>query len=164
MAELVELAKQPSPLYTAEQRARRDASVWTLVQGLLAPAQFFAFAVSLILMLRYLLWDVGYEVATLSIIIKTCFLYAIMITGAIWEKRVFGQYLLAPAFFWEDVVSFFVIALHSAYLLALWLGWLSELQLMMLALTAYATYVVNASQFLWKLRLARLESRSVTHA
>ncbi|PPD15200.1 MAG: 2-vinyl bacteriochlorophyllide hydratase, partial [Methylocystis sp.] len=42
------------PLYTAEERRRRDASVWTLVQGVLAPAQFFVFLVSLILVLRYL--------------------------------------------------------------------------------------------------------------
>ena len=32
--------------------------------------------------------------------------YTIMVTGAIWEKVVFGQYLFAPAFFWEDVFSF----------------------------------------------------------
>ena len=35
-----------------------------------------------------------------------------MITGAVWEKVVFGQYLFAPAFLWEDVFSFAVIALH----------------------------------------------------
>ena len=29
---------------------------------------------------------------------------------------------------------------------------------MLLALAAYATYVVNAAQFLWKLRMARLSS------
>ncbi|WP_425040017.1 2-vinyl bacteriochlorophyllide hydratase [Primorskyibacter sp. S187A] len=144
-------------LYTPEQRARRDATVWTLIQGLLAPAQFVVFAVSLVLVCRYLLWGVGYEAATWSIVIKTGFLYAIMITGAIWEKVVFGQYLFAHAFFWEDVVSFGVIALHTAYLWALFSGALSPVELMWLALAAYATYVLNAAQFLWKLRMARLE-------
>ena len=105
-----------SQLYTAEERARRDASPWTLVQGILAPAQFLAFAVSLVLVLRFLWTGEGYGAATVSILVKTGFLYLIMVTGAIWEKEVFGQYLFAPAFFWEDVFSFAVIALHTLYL------------------------------------------------
>ena len=144
-------------LYTPEQKARRDATVWTLIQGLLAPAQFLVFAVSLALVLRYLWTGEGYEAATWSIVIKTGFLYTIMITGAIWEKVVFGQYLFAHAFFWEDVVSFGVIALHTAYLWALFTGALTPTEEMWLALAAYATYVVNAAQFLWKLRMARLQ-------
>ena len=155
--------QSPSPrrrLYTEEERARRDATKWTLVQGLLAPAQFVAFAVSVVLVLRFLWTGDGYEAATASIIIKTLFLYVIMVTGAIWEKVVFGQYLFAPAFFWEDVFSFAVIALHSLYLLALYTGYLTQTELMLLALAAYATYVVNAGQFLWKLRMARLDAEA----
>ncbi len=150
----------PAPrkrLYTEEQRARRDATRWTLVQGLLAPAQFLAFAVSLVLVLRFLLTGDVYTAATVSILVKTGFLYVIMVTGAIWEKVVFGQYLFAPAFFWEDVFSFAVIALHTLYIIALFTGSLTEPQLMALALLAYATYAVNAAQFIWKLRLARLD-------
>lgn len=146
-----------APLYTAEERARRDATGWTLVQGILAPLQFLAFAVSLGLVIRYLVTDQGYMAATISVVVKTGLLYLIMITGAIWEKVVFGQYLLAPAFFWEDVFSFAVIALHSAYILALWTNALSTHGLMFLALAAYAAYAVNAAQFLRKLRLARLD-------
>lgn len=150
----------PAPrkrLYTEEQRARRDATRWTLVQGLLAPAQFLAFAVSLVLVLRFLATGDGYTAATVSILVKTAFLYVIMVTGAIWEKVVFGQYLFAPAFFWEDVFSFAVIALHTLYLVALFTGILTAPGLMALALLAYATYAVNAAQFIWKLRLARLD-------
>ncbi|MEN9411416.1 MAG: 2-vinyl bacteriochlorophyllide hydratase [Pseudomonadota bacterium] len=147
-------------LYTDEERARRDSTRWTLVQGLLAPAQFVAFAVSLILVLRFLMSGDGYTAATVSIIVKTGFLYVIMVTGAIWEKVVFGQYLFAPAFFWEDVFSFAVIALHTAYLWALWTGALTPTELMFLALAAYATYVINAGQFLWKLRMARLDAEA----
>ena len=158
------MPKSPSPhrprrpLYTPEERARRDASVWTLVQGVLAPAQFLVFAVSLVLVLRYLVTGEGYFAATLSILIKTGFLYAIMVTGAIWEKVVFGRYLFAPAFFWEDVFSFVVIALHTAYLWALATGALDPAGLMVLALAAYAAYAINAGQFLWKLRMARLDA------
>lgn len=147
----------PIRLYTEEERARRDSTVWTLVQGILAPLQFLVFAVSLVLVVRYMLTGAGFEAATISIVIKTGVLYTIMVTGAIWEKIVFGQWLFAPAFFWEDVFSFVVIALHTAYLWALFSGALPPAEQMMIALAAYAAYVVNAGQFLWKLRMARLE-------
>lgn len=145
-------------LYTAEERARRDASPWTVVQGVLAPLQFLAFAVSLVLVLRFLWTGDGYVAATVSVLVKTGFLYVIMVTGAIWEKVVFGQYLFAPAFFWEDVFSFAVIALHTLYIYALWAGTFEPHALMFIALAAYAAYVVNAGQFLWKLRQARLDA------
>lgn len=147
----------PRTLYTADERRRRDATVWTLVQGVLAPVQFFIFLVSLVLVLRYLASGEGESAATISVVVKTVALYAIMITGSIWEKVVFGRFLFAPAFFWEDVFSMLVLALHTAYLAALAFGWLSPHGLMFLALAAYATYVVNATQFLLKLRAARLD-------
>lgn len=147
-------------LYTPEERARRDASPWTIVQGVLAPVQFLVFLVSLALVLRFLLTGEGYGVATVSILVKTGVLYLIMVTGAIWEKVVFGQYLFAPAFFWEDVFSFAVIALHTAYLVALATHSLAPSALMALALAAYATYIINAGQFLWKLRQARLQAEA----
>lgn len=146
------------PLYSAAERVRRDGSRWTLVQGLLAPVQFLVFLVSLVLVIRFLATGAGETAATVSIVVKTLTLYTIMVTGAIWEKVVFGQYLFAPAFFWEDAVSMIVIALHTAYLWALLTDSLSVNQLMTLALVAYATYVVNAAQFIWKLRMARLDA------
>ena len=144
-------------LYTEEERQRRDRTVWTLVQAVLAPVQFLAFLISLALILRYLATGDGLFAAQISIVVKTLTLYAIMVTGSIWEKEVFGRYLFARPFFWEDVFSMLVLALHTAYLLCLYLGALSPAGQMVLALAAYATYVVNAGQFLWKLRLARLE-------
>ena len=147
---------QAKPLYTAAQRQRRDTSIWTLVQGVLAPVQFLVFLVSLALVARYLLTGDGEYAATVSVVVKTIALYTIMVTGAIWEKVVFGRYLFAEAFFWEDVFSMLVLALHTAYLAALGFGWLDARGLMLLALAAYATYVINATQFVLKLRAARL--------
>ena len=148
------------PLYTPEERARRDSSVWTLVQGILAPVQFVIFLVSLFLVLRFLSTGQGAEAATISIVVKTLALYTIMITGAIWEKVVFGKYLFAEAFWWEDFFSMFVIALHTAYCAALWFDLGTETSRMLIALAAYAAYVINAGQFLLKLRAARLQSPS----
>jgi len=147
----------PKSLYSPDERRRRDTSPWTLVQGILAPLQFAVFLASLALVFRYLLTGEGYEAATISIVVKTLVLYAIMITGSIWERDVFGQYLFAPAFYWEDVFSMLVLALHTAYLAALFTGWLDAAGQMLLALAAYAAYVINATQFLLKLRAARRE-------
>ena len=145
------------PLYTPEQRKRRDNSGWTTVQGILAPLQFIVFLISLFLVFRTLFTGEGYEVATASIILKTLILYVIMVTGAIWEKVVFGKYLFADAFFWEDVFSMLVLFLHTFYLFALFASEWSSTTLLFVALAAYAAYVINAAQFLLKLRKARLD-------
>ncbi len=145
-------------LYTTEERARRDSTKWTLVQGILAPLQLLVFMVSAWLVLRYLSAGIGYEIASASVIAKTMILYLIMVTGSIWEKAVFGKYLFAPAFFWEDVVSMLVIALHTAYLVGVIADWGTPYDRMMIAVAAYTSYVVNATQFILKFRLARLET------
>ncbi|MGY6555756.1 MAG: 2-vinyl bacteriochlorophyllide hydratase [Wenzhouxiangella sp.] len=155
--------KAPKALYTPEERRRRDASVWTLVQGVLAPLQFLVFLISLVLVVRYLGTGVGETAATVSVVIKTLLLYAIMITGCIWEREVFGRYLFAPVFFWEDMVSMLVLALHTAYLFALFSGSMDVRGQMLLALIAYAAYVINAAQFLLKLRAARLATEGSRH-
>ncbi len=148
------------PLYTPEQRRRRDATRWTLVQGVLAPLQFVLFGLSLVLVLRFLASGEGESLAAWSVLAKTLALYAIMVTGCLWEKAVFGRWLFAPAFFWEDVFSMLVLALHTAWLLAWAGGWLTAQQRMGLALAAYAAYVINATQFLLKLRMARVQAAS----
>ena len=143
------------PLYTREQRERRDSTVWTVVQGVLAPVQFLVFLISVFLICRYFLTGDGYIIATYSIVLKTLVLLTIMVTGAIWEKVVFDQYLMAPAFFWEDIVSFFVIALHLIYVCAIGSDFLTNDGKMVLALCAYGLYLVNAAQFLLKFRAAK---------
>ncbi len=148
-----------TPLYTPEERRRRDATPWTLVQGVLAPVQFVVFLVSLGLVVNFLATGEGHAAAAASVVVKTLALYAIMITGAIWEREVFGRYLFARAFFWEDVFSMLVLALHTAYLAALFFGYGTAQEQMLLALAAYATYVINATQFVVKLREARRDAR-----
>ena len=146
-----------TPLYTPEQRQRRDASSWTLVQGVLAPVQFVVFLVSLFFVARCLATGQNEQWALWSVVIKTICLYTIMVTGCIWEKVVFGQYLFARAFFWEDVFSMLVLVLHTAYLVVWWQGVWTPAQQLWLAVAAYASYCINALQFIVKLRAARLE-------
>ena len=131
------------------------------MQGILAPVQFLVFIVSLVLVLRFLATGEGLQAAAISVLVKTLMLYTIMVTGCIWEKEVFGVWLFAHAFFWEDVFSMLVLALHTAYLWAWWTGALDVRAQMLLALAAYAAYIINAGQFLLKLRAARLQAATL---
>lgn len=149
--------ENPGALYSKEERQRRDESVWTTVQGVLAPLQFLVFVVSLGLVIRALMTGEGAFAADLSIVVKTFVLYTIMVTGSIWEKVVFGRWLFAPAFFWEDVFSMAVLALHTLYLVMLFGAIGTMEQRLLVALAAYGAYIINAGQFLWKLRMARLQ-------
>ena len=154
----------PTPLpvlYTPAQRARRDATRWTLVQGVLAPVQFVIFLISLYLVMTSLSSGLHTDWALVSVVIKTLVLYAIMVTGAIWEKAVFGQYLFAGPFFWEDVVSMVVLALHTAYLWVWWQRQWSATEQLWLALVAYGTYGINAAQYIRKFRMARLQRPAI---
>lgn len=143
------------PLYTPEERKRRDASRWTMVQGILAPFQFAVFLVSLGFVLNYLSTGEGLFAATVSIVVKTLVLYLIMVTGSLWEHDIYGRYLFARPFFWEDVFSMLVLALHTFYLIVAAAALVSPRTQMLIALAAYAAYVVNAAQFVLKLRAAR---------
>ena len=146
-------------LYTPAQRARRDATAWTMVQGILAPVQFLIFGISLYLVINSLHTGEHTDWALASVVLKTVVLYAIMVTGAIWEKVVFGQYLFAPAFYWEDVVSMGVMVLHTAYVWVWWQGAWSATDQLLLALAAYGSYAINAAQYIRKLRMARLQKQ-----
>ena len=132
--------------YTAEQLAKRNASVWTRVQMMLAPLQFLAFLVSLTLVIRYLLTGDGYLITNLSVLLKITLLWLITVTGMIWEKEIFGHWFLAPQFFWEDVGNAVAMLMHNLYFLAVWLGW-SHQAVMTLMLIAYISYLFNCAHF-----------------
>ncbi len=159
--ELVSGNQASRGLYTPDQRARRDATRWTVVQGVLAPLQFLVCLVSIGLVLRFLATGEGLWAANLSVLVKTVLLLTIMVTGSIWEKVVFDEWLFAEPFFWEDVVSMGVIALHLLYVAGLFYGWFATRTLMTIALVAYAAYVINAVQFILKLRAARLQEQQM---
>jgi 3-vinyl bacteriochlorophyllide hydratase len=133
--------------YTPEQLERRNRSRWTIVQGILAPLQFLAFVVSLILVIRYLSTGNGYAVTNVSVLIKITLLWLITVTGMLWEKEVFGHWFLAPQFYWEDVGNAVAMVMHNLYFIAVWLDW-SNRAVMTLMLIAYLSYVVNMAQFI----------------
>ena len=61
------------------------------MQGILAPVQFAVFLMSLGFIIHFMVTGRGETAATVSVVVKTVTLYTIMITGAIWERQVFGR-------------------------------------------------------------------------
>ena len=148
-----------NPLYSKEERERRDKTPWTLIQGVLAPTQFVVFLISSVLVVNYFINGSGQEAAILSVVVKTLILYLIMITGSIWEKIVFGKFLFAKPFFWEDVFSILVLFLHTAYIVSLIIPGITVDQQLYIAIFAYLAYLINAAQFLFKFRQASCQAK-----
>jgi len=146
--------------YTPDQWARRNRSRWTRWQAVLAPIQLLVVVASAVLVIRYLLSGQGFAVANSSVILKLLILGLIMTTGALWEHDVYGKYLFAPQFFWEDVGSSVVCLLYP---LAALFG-AAEHTLAWLILAAYVSYALNAAQYLVKLRRSRLHRASLAAA
>lgn len=144
------------PRYTPEQLARRNASVWTKVQAILAPIQFVIFlaglTVTYLYKAHYLIHDFTW--ITVFVTLKTFMLFLIFITGGFFEKEVFGAFAFAPEFFWEDFGSAIAMVVHVSYFILFFVG-LDENTLIWTALLAYLSYLVNAAQFVIRLLLEK---------
>ena len=133
-------------MYTADQLARRERSKWTRVQIILAPIQFVAFLISFGLVIHYLLTGQGYLITTVSIWVKISLIWALTITGMLWEYDMYDHYFMAKEFFWEDLGNLIAILTHNAYFVAKWVG-ADERTVMWVMVFAYVTYLFNAAQF-----------------
>jgi 3-vinyl bacteriochlorophyllide hydratase len=136
-------------MYTPDQLRRREASKWTRVQIILAPIQFLVFLVSFSLVVRYLITGQGHTIATITIWIKIALIWALTITGMLWEHDMFDHYFMAKEFFWEDVGNLIAIITHNLYFVALWMG-ASDQMVMWVMVFAYVTYLFNAAQFIYR--------------
>ena len=148
------------PRYTPEQLEKRNTSVWTKVQAFLAPIQFVIFIAGLAVTLMYKT-GIGidnFTWVTIFVILKTFIFLLIFITGALFEKDVFGEYVFAPEFFWEDVGSSIAIVVHLSYFVLFYMG-LDENTLIWTALLAYLSYLINAAQFLFRLIIEKQHAR-----
>jgi 3-vinyl bacteriochlorophyllide hydratase len=148
-------------MYTADQLERRNKSGWTTVQGILAPIQFVVFIISVVLVYNAWQHNEGYAIANASILLKISLLWAITLTGMLWEKEIFGHYFLAKEFFWEDIGNFVAIVTHNIYFVVRWLGW-DDNAIMATMLIAYATYLINCAQFIRRGIMAAQQRRRAT--
>ncbi len=134
-------------MYTPDQLRRREASRWTKVQIILAPIQFVAFIVSFGLVIHYLLTGDGFLAATISVWVKIALIWALTITGMLWEHDMYDHYFMAKEFFWEDLGNLIAIITHNLYFVAKGMG-ADERTVMWVMVFAYVTYLFNAAQFL----------------
>ena len=154
------------PRYTPEQLRKRNNSVWTTVQLVLAPIQFVVFIVGVILTFMYYNGSLeNFSLVTWALLIKTIFLVVLFVTGAFFEKEIFDIWVYSPEFFWEDIGSSVATIVHFLYFVLAYLGFSQE-ALIWTAFAAYFTYVVNAAQYLIRIYLEkqnekRLKSQGV---
>ncbi len=144
------------PRYTPEQLARRNASVWTKVQAILAPIQFLIFLAGLTVTWLYTqgIGITDFAWITFFVTLKTFMLALIFVTGGFFELEVFGAFAFAPEFFWEDFGSAIAMVVHLSYFVLFWMG-LDHNILIWTALLAYTSYLVNAAQFVIRLLLEK---------
>ncbi len=143
------------PRYTPEQLRKRNNSVWTTVQLVLAPIQFVVFIVGVILTFMYYNGSLeNFSLVTWALLIKTIFLVVLFVTGAFFEKEIFDIWVYSPEFLWEDIGSTVATIVHFLYFVLAYLGFSQE-ALIWTAFAAYFTYVVNAAQYLVRIYLEK---------
>jgi 3-vinyl bacteriochlorophyllide hydratase len=135
--------------YSRELMDKRNNSIWTKVQMVLAPLQLLTFFISFALIVNYLTTGDGYTIANASVLLKILLMWLITVTGMFWEKEMYGKWFLAPEFFWEDAFNAVAMFTHNLYFVALFLGW-SHDSIMTLMLVAYVTYIINFAQFAYR--------------
>lgn len=150
------------PRYTPEQLAKRNASVWTDIQIILAPLQFFVFlaGVTLNTLYYYDLAQIEFYWISLAILFKTLFFAILFITGMFFEKEIFDQWVYSKEFLWEDVGSTVAAFFHLLYFVMAWMGYPPEV-LVVEAYIAYLTYVMNALQYLVRIILEKNNERKL---
>jgi 3-vinyl bacteriochlorophyllide hydratase len=144
------------PRYTPEQLAKRNASVWTDVQIILAPIQFFIFlgGVTLNTLFAYHIANIEFYWISTAILFKTIFFALLFITGMYFEKEIFDHWVYTKEFLWEDVGSTVAAFFHLLYFVMAWMGYPPEV-LVIEAYIAYLTYVLNALQYLVRIILEK---------
>ena len=148
------------PRYTPEQLAKRNASVWTDIQLILAPIQFVVFLTGLVVTFLYALNDQLFSFYWVSLVIlfKTFLFGLLLITGEFFEKEIFNVWIYGKEFIWEDVGSTVAAFFHLLYFVMAYMGYPEDV-LIWEAFLAYFTYVINALQYLVRILLEKRNER-----
>lgn len=131
-------------------RARRRASVWTSIHPIFAIGQLLAFVVSVVLLVLYFRGTVTFETVHQSVIFKIFLMLGAVVTGALWERDVYGHYWFAPEYLFEDTMTVIVLVLHVGYLLMAYTHADNLSSVIGMLLFAYAVYIANVAQYVWR--------------
>ncbi len=149
--------------YTPEQLVKRNASIWTDIQIILAPIQFLFFVSGLtvtLLFANHLLDNQYFYWVSIAILFKTLFFALLFITGMFFEKEVFDKWVYSKEFFWEDVGSTIASFFHLLYFYLAFFDYPREV-LIWDAFLAYFTYMMNATQYFVRIILEKLNERKL---
>ncbi len=141
--------------------ARRQASIWTKIHPFFAFGQLLTFFVSVGLLVAYLFGKVPFSIVAISVLIKIALMLGAMITGAFWERDVFGQFWFAPEFFVEDVITAVVFYLHLAYLYAVYFAPFGGKLALPTLVVAYTAYAINVGQYVIRHGQVRKKEREL---
>jgi len=137
---------------------RREASVWTLIHPLFAIGQLLAFVVSVGLFVAFLRGAVPFHAVHVSVLVKVGLMVGAVITGAFWERDVFGHWWFAPEFLFEDVMTLIVFITQLTYLA---MAYFHPSMMNVVASTlavAYAVYLGNVAQYIHRTQTRKKES------
>jgi 3-vinyl bacteriochlorophyllide hydratase len=110
--------------------------------------------VSVGLLVGYFNGAVSFDTVHESVLVKVALMIGAIVTGALWEKDVFGHYWFAPEFLGEDTMTVNVLILHISYL-AMVIAHPENLTAQIgTLLVAYTVYIGNVAQYI--LRTANL--------
>jgi 3-vinyl bacteriochlorophyllide hydratase len=134
--------------------ARRSASVWTKIHPIFALGQLLVFFVSVGLLFGFFRGAVSFETVHASVLLKVTLMLGAIVTGALWEKDVFGKYWFAPEFMGEDTMTVNVFILHVGYLVMAVTHPENVTAQIGTLIVAYGVYIANVAQYV--LRTANL--------
>ncbi len=139
-------------------RARRTASIWTFIHPVFALGQLLAFVVSVGLLFGYFAHAVPFHVVHISVLAKIALMIGAVITGALWERDVFGFYWFAPEFLFEDVMTLIVFILQMTYLAMVFTHPTSMGFIVAVLCVAYAVYLGNVAQYIHRTQRMKKEA------
>jgi hypothetical protein len=133
---------------TLAVRERRSASIWTIVHPLFAIGQLFAFLVSVCFLIAYARGLVGFHAVHMSVLVKIGLMVGAVLSGAFWERDVFGYYWFAPEFLFEDVMTLIVFVFQMSYLAMVQFFPSHQPAILLMLGAAYTVYVANVAQYI----------------
>ncbi len=122
--------------------------MWTKIHPIFALGQLLAFFVSVGLLVAYFFGRVSFAVVHDAVMTKIGLMVGAVITGALWEKDVFGSYWFAAEFLVEDVMTVNVFILQIAYVLMAYTHPENLGVILWVLGLAYFVYVGNVAQYI----------------
>jgi 3-vinyl bacteriochlorophyllide hydratase len=139
---------------------RRRASIWTLIHPLFAIGQLLAFFVSVGLFVAYLRGSVPFHVVHVSVLVKVGLMVGAVLTGAFWERDVFGYWWFAPEFLFEDVMTLIVFITQLTYLAMVFFHPHMMNAIIGILAVAYLVYIGNVAQYIHRTQARKKETAS----